>query len=180
MLQSTEAQHAADAAQHAAAAPGKFNAGETIIGHVANSSLDHPLIHLPKVLGDRLLRHQARADALDRGGDHLRRGDLAGAPLPAARARAAGADRSDERARSGGRIHPRRHRAAQRRQEVGADLDAAAAHALRVHPRRQRHRPDSDLRRPRAAAAHRAPPAGGLVPRRAHCTAARPRPATST
>ena len=28
-----------------------FNAGETIISHVANSSIDHPLIHLPKVLG---------------------------------------------------------------------------------------------------------------------------------
>lgn len=51
MLQPTEAQHAAEAAQHAATTPGKFNAGETIIGHVANSSLDHPLIHLPKVFG---------------------------------------------------------------------------------------------------------------------------------
>ncbi len=28
-----------------------FNAGETIIEHVANSSIDHPLIHLPKILG---------------------------------------------------------------------------------------------------------------------------------
>ena len=28
-----------------------FNAGETIIGHVANSSIDHPLIHLPKIFG---------------------------------------------------------------------------------------------------------------------------------
>jgi F-type H+-transporting ATPase subunit a len=45
MLQATEAQHAAEAA------PGKFNAGETIIGHVANSSHEHPLIHLPKVMG---------------------------------------------------------------------------------------------------------------------------------
>src|SRR6476659_5427922 len=45
MLQPTDAQHAAEAA------PGKFNAGETIIGHVSNSSHDHPLIHLPKVLG---------------------------------------------------------------------------------------------------------------------------------
>ena len=52
MLQPHDAQHAAEAAQHAAtAAPGKFNAGETIIGHVSNSSLDHPLIHFPKVLG---------------------------------------------------------------------------------------------------------------------------------
>lgn len=53
MLQPTEAQHAADAAQHAAtaAAEGKFNAGDTIIGHVANSGLDHPLIHIPKIMG---------------------------------------------------------------------------------------------------------------------------------
>jgi F-type H+-transporting ATPase subunit a len=52
MLQPTDAQHAAEAATHAAAdTPGKFNAGETIIGHVANSSLDHPLIHLPPVMG---------------------------------------------------------------------------------------------------------------------------------
>ncbi len=28
-----------------------FNAGETIISHVANSSIDHPLIHLPKIAG---------------------------------------------------------------------------------------------------------------------------------
>ena len=28
-----------------------FNAGETIIEHVSNSSLDHPLIHLPTILG---------------------------------------------------------------------------------------------------------------------------------
>lgn len=46
MLQSTEVPQAA-----AEAAPGKFNAGETIIGHVSNSSHEHPLIHLPKVLG---------------------------------------------------------------------------------------------------------------------------------
>jgi len=53
MLQPTEAQHVADAAQHAgeAAASGQFNAGETIIGHVANSSHEHPLIHLPTVMG---------------------------------------------------------------------------------------------------------------------------------
>ena len=35
--------------EHAAAET--FNAGETIIGHVANSSLDHPLIHLPTIGG---------------------------------------------------------------------------------------------------------------------------------
>jgi F-type H+-transporting ATPase subunit a len=32
-------------------AAGKFNPGEVIIEHVANSSIDHPLIHLPKVFG---------------------------------------------------------------------------------------------------------------------------------
>ena len=45
MLQATEIQHAAETA------PEKFNAGETIIGHVSNSSLEHPLIRLPKVAG---------------------------------------------------------------------------------------------------------------------------------
>lgn len=33
-----------------AAAEG-FNAAETIIGHVSNSAIDHPLVHLPKVFG---------------------------------------------------------------------------------------------------------------------------------
>ena len=28
-----------------------FNAGEVIMGHIANSSLEEPLIHLPKVFG---------------------------------------------------------------------------------------------------------------------------------
>jgi F-type H+-transporting ATPase subunit a len=35
----------------AAGAHEGFNAGETIIEHVSNSGLDHPLIHLPRVLG---------------------------------------------------------------------------------------------------------------------------------
>ena len=55
MLQGHEvqagAQHAAQAAGHAASAGEKFDAGQTIIGHVANSSLEHPLIHLPKLAG---------------------------------------------------------------------------------------------------------------------------------
>ena len=39
-------------AEHAVETAGEgFNAGEVIIGHVANSSLDHPLIHLPPVFG---------------------------------------------------------------------------------------------------------------------------------
>ena len=38
--------------EHAAeAGAGSFNAGEVIIEHVANTALDHPLIHLPSVLG---------------------------------------------------------------------------------------------------------------------------------
>ena len=45
MLQPTEVQHAVEAS------PGKFDAGETIIGHVANSGHDHPLIHLPTIWG---------------------------------------------------------------------------------------------------------------------------------
>ena len=44
MFQPHEAQHVATKA-----ASEGFNAGEAIISHVANSSLDHPLIHLPKV-----------------------------------------------------------------------------------------------------------------------------------
>ena len=44
--QAPEASHAA-----AAAVAEKFNAGETIIGHVANSSAEHPLIHIQPVFG---------------------------------------------------------------------------------------------------------------------------------
>ena len=44
-MQTTELQHAAETA------PGTFDAGETIIGHVANSSHEHPIFHLPKVMG---------------------------------------------------------------------------------------------------------------------------------
>jgi len=46
MLQPHEVEHAT----REAASEG-FNAGATIISHVANSSIDHPLIHLPKVFG---------------------------------------------------------------------------------------------------------------------------------
>jgi F-type H+-transporting ATPase subunit a len=44
-----QAEHAVESA--AGAAKGGFNPGETIIEHVSNSSIDHPLIHLPKVMG---------------------------------------------------------------------------------------------------------------------------------
>jgi F-type H+-transporting ATPase subunit a len=50
MLQGHEAQQVQHAVEHAASA-GKFDPGQTIIGHVSNSGLDHPLIHLPKVAG---------------------------------------------------------------------------------------------------------------------------------
>jgi len=46
MLQTTDAPQAA-----AEAASGKFNAGETIIGHVSNSGHEHPLIRLPHLMG---------------------------------------------------------------------------------------------------------------------------------
>jgi F-type H+-transporting ATPase subunit a len=53
----TQAAHgAAQAASHGGghAASEGFNAGETIINHVSNSSLDHPLIHLPTIAGVNL------------------------------------------------------------------------------------------------------------------------------
>jgi F-type H+-transporting ATPase subunit a len=50
MLQHAEpAPHATEEAGHAA--PEAFDAGTTILGHVANSPIDHPLIHLPPVFG---------------------------------------------------------------------------------------------------------------------------------
>src|SRR5687768_13110235 len=47
----TEAQVEEHAAEAAGAAAEGFNAGEVIIEHVANSGLDHPLIHLPTIAG---------------------------------------------------------------------------------------------------------------------------------
>lgn len=45
-------EHAADTAEHAADhAEETFNAGEMIIGHVANGGFEHPIIHLPPVFG---------------------------------------------------------------------------------------------------------------------------------
>ena len=37
--------------EHVEHAEEGFNAGEVIIEHVANSPLDHPIIHLPSVFG---------------------------------------------------------------------------------------------------------------------------------
>jgi F-type H+-transporting ATPase subunit a len=45
-------EHAADAAEHATDhAEEAFNAGEVIIGHVANGGFEHPIIHFPPVFG---------------------------------------------------------------------------------------------------------------------------------
>ena len=41
----------AEAEQAAEAAKEGFNAGELIIEHVSNTSVDDPLIHLPRVFG---------------------------------------------------------------------------------------------------------------------------------
>ena len=48
MLQPDHAEPTAHGADHAEAG---FDAGETIIGHVANSSFEHPILHLPVVFG---------------------------------------------------------------------------------------------------------------------------------
>lgn len=42
-------EHVQELTEHAA--PEKFDAGKTIIEHVSNSGVDHPLIHLPKIAG---------------------------------------------------------------------------------------------------------------------------------
>jgi F-type H+-transporting ATPase subunit a len=52
MLQPPEAGPVADPAAEAGHAAGEaFDAGATIIGHVANSPIDHPLIHFPPIGG---------------------------------------------------------------------------------------------------------------------------------
>ena len=45
LLQEHAQEHAAEGAAEA------FDAGKTIIEHVSNSGLDHPLIHLPTIAG---------------------------------------------------------------------------------------------------------------------------------
>src|SRR3954452_18800386 len=44
-------EHAQELGEHAAGAAEKFNAGKTIIEHVSNSSVEHPIFHLPKIAG---------------------------------------------------------------------------------------------------------------------------------
>jgi F-type H+-transporting ATPase subunit a len=51
----TVQEHVQHGTEHATGAGAEaFNAGETIIEHVANSGIDHPLIHLPTVAGVNL------------------------------------------------------------------------------------------------------------------------------
>src|SRR6185295_16251022 len=51
MLVQEVQEHGAAAAEAAHGVAEKFDAGEVIIHHVANSSIDEPLIHLPRVMG---------------------------------------------------------------------------------------------------------------------------------
>src|SRR4051812_3411799 len=44
-------EQAQELGEHAAGAVEKFNAGKTIIEHVSNSSLEHPLLQLPTIAG---------------------------------------------------------------------------------------------------------------------------------
>ena len=44
-------EHVQELGEHAAGAAEKFNAGKTIIEHVSNSSIEHPLLHLPTLFG---------------------------------------------------------------------------------------------------------------------------------
>ncbi len=44
-------EHAQELGEHATEAAGKFDAGKTIIEHVSNSSVEHPLLHLPTLFG---------------------------------------------------------------------------------------------------------------------------------
>ena len=114
MFQPHEAAHVAPKA-----ASEGFNAGETIISHVANSSLDHPLIHLPKVLGIdfSVTKHVFMVWLVAALLFLIVTCDRP--PLHPPRAGTPGAERRHERPRSPGRVHPRLHRAAQRRQRSG-------------------------------------------------------------
>ena len=51
MLVQEVQEHGAAAAEAAHGVAEKFDAGEVIIHHVANSPISEPLIHLPRILG---------------------------------------------------------------------------------------------------------------------------------
>ena len=72
--------------EHAEELIEEFNAGEVIIEHVSNSSLDHPIIELPTVLGINFLCDQACLDALAGGCPSVRGFHLVDAEVPEARA----------------------------------------------------------------------------------------------
>ena len=125
----TQATHgAAQAASHGGghAASEGFNAGETIINHVSNSSLDHPLIHLPTIAGIdfSVTKHVFMLWLVAAFVFVL----VTTVVRPAlSEVRPAGADGVHERARGGRPVRPRRDRAAERRAQVGQHLDAAAS-----------------------------------------------------
>ena len=127
--------------------PSKFNPGEMIIEHVSNSSLDHPLIHLPKVFGidfsvtkHVLMLWIVAAIVFFVVTVTVRRYLRQDRQRPV---------RLHERARVPGRLPARQHRRAERRQEVGQHLHAAAPHVLSVHPDGESDRHHPDLRRAR-------------------------------
>ena len=130
--------------EHAAGAVEKFNAGETIIEHVSNSSLDHPLIQLPTVFGINfsVTKHVfmlwlVAATVFVVVTWTVRRYLKQGGLIP---------QRSDECARSRRRVRPGLDCAPQRRSQVGEHLDAAHPDVLLLHSLRERRGPDSDLR----------------------------------
>ena len=92
------------------AAAEKFNAGETIIGHVSNSSLDHPLIHLPKIFGIdfSVTKHVFMLWVVAAIVFLIVITVLVRRYLKQTRLVPTG---TDERARDRRRVHPRRHRA---------------------------------------------------------------------
>ena len=123
----TQATHgAAQAASHGGghAASEGFNAGETIINHVSNSSLDHPLIHLPTIAGIDLsvTKHVFMLWLVATVVFILVTTVVRRLPEIGA----AGADRLHERARGGRALRARRDRPAERRAQMGQHLDAAA------------------------------------------------------
>ena len=98
----------------------KFDAGKVIIEHVSNTSLDHPLIHLPHLgpIDMSVTKHVLMlwiVAAVVLLVVHRHGPALSGAA-------ADGAVRADEPARGAGRVRARHHGGAQRRPEMGDDV----------------------------------------------------------
>ena len=115
-------------------------------------------------LRHRLLGHQARVHAVARrrAGVRRRHGDRAALP---ARSRQLVPTGSDERARGGRRVRPRRRRAAERRRQVGCTTWTPLLLTLFVFILGANvDRPDPDLRRARAGRSLRAAHGRAFVP----------------